>query len=123
MSPTARRWLHRLLGVLAASGLLAGLVAGQHQWIRIAVLLSLPAAAMGMASIGTLKGSRAPWLLAHLTLITFGAMMALAVPSLQELGGPDLRWITLGLIGLAVACGIRLAHGGKSARANDAEPD
>lgn len=122
MSPIARRWLHRVLGILAASGLLAGLVTGQHQWIRIAVLLSLPAAAMGMASIGTLKGSRAPWLLAHLTLITFGAMMALAVPSLQALGGPDLRWITLSLIGVAVACGIRLAHGGKSVSANGAEP-
>ena len=46
MSPTARRWLHRLLGIVAAAGLLAGLIAGQHQWIRVAVLLSLPAAAM-----------------------------------------------------------------------------
>lgn len=117
MNPRTRRWLHRTLGVLAASGLIAGLLTGHHQWIRVAVLLSLPAAAMGMASIGSLQGSRAPWLLAHLTLITFGAMMALAVPSLQNLGGPDLRWITLGLIGIAVICGIRLAHGGKSGSA------
>lgn len=71
---------------------------------------------MGMASIGTLQGSRAPWLLAHLTLITFGAMMALAVTSLQAMGGPDLTLIALALITIAVCCGVRIAHGRPSGR-------
>lgn len=111
MSLLLRRWLHRMLGGCAALGLLLGLALHQDGWVRWSVLLAFAAAGMGIASLLAVRGPRVLWLLGHLTLIVLGTMMALAVPSLIQIGGPDLRAGALMLITLAIACGAGVAHG------------
>lgn len=111
MTLRLRRWLHRLIGGCAAFGLLAGLLSQQHAWVRWSVLLVFVAAGLGIASLAAVRGTRALWLMAHLTLILLGTMTALAVPGLLEMNGTDLRWPALILIGSAVICGVFVAHG------------